>query len=205
MRLTPEQLAQALSKTGIHAEHAEVAHPRRHHLAAAGARPLSVGAAGRRQGPARDRRARREDSVGYDFTLRPILFVVPRGSDAGAFEARKREAEALRARFSNCDEGIAFARALKDVAVRDQITRSSADLPAELRKMLDSMEVGQLTPPEVTKAGVEMFAVCGKKESAAENTPGRRKARESLMVERFEQQSKKYLQEVRRSAMIEYK
>ena len=89
--------------------------------------------------------------------------------------------------------------------MRDQVSRSSADLPPELRKVLDGMEVGKLTPPEVTKFGVEMFAICGKKESTAENTPGRRKARETLMAERFEQQSKKYLQEVRRGAMIEYK
>ena len=137
--------------------------------------------------------------------MRPILFLTPTGAEAGFIEGRKREAEALRGRFRNCDEGIAFARALKDVAVRDQISRSSADLPPELRKVLDGMEVGKLTPPEVTKFGVEMFAICGKKQSAADNTPGRRKAREALMTERFEQQSKKYLQEVRRSSMIEYK
>ncbi len=146
-----------------------------------------------------------EDSVGYDFSLRPILFITPTGADAAVIEGRKREAEALRARFNSCDEGIAFARALHQVVVRDQVNRSSADLPPELRKVLDDMEVGKLTSPEVTKYGIEMFAICGKKQSAADNTPGRRKARETLMMERFEQQSKKYLQEVRRSAMIEYK
>ena len=35
----------------------------------------------------------------YDYTLRPILFVVPRGSPPAAFEARAKEAEALRAQF----------------------------------------------------------------------------------------------------------
>ena len=50
-----------------------------------------------------------------------------------------------------------------------------------------------------------MFAVCGKKESAADNTPGKRKARESLFAQRFEQRSKQYLQEIRRSAMLEYR
>jgi peptidyl-prolyl cis-trans isomerase SurA len=204
MRLTPEQLVQALSKTGIHPSTLksriraditwqQLVRGRYQSVLQVGDKDLLATA------------GTPEDSVGYDFTLRPIVFFVPAGSDSGAFEARKREAESLRARFGNCDEGIAFARALKEVAVRDQITRSSADIPIELRKALDGMEVGKLTPPEVTKVGVEMFAICGKKESAAENTPGRRKARESLMVERFEQQSKKYLAEVRRSAMIEYK
>jgi peptidyl-prolyl cis-trans isomerase SurA len=145
------------------------------------------------------------DTVGYDYTLRPILFVVPTGSPDTFIEGRKREAEGLRGRFQGCEEGIAFARALKDVAVREQITRSSADIPPEQRKLLEGVEVGRLTPPEVTKFGIEMFAICAKKESAADNTPGRRQARESIMAERYEQRSKLYLQEIRRGAMLEYK
>ena len=100
---------------------------------------------------------------------------------------------------------ITFARALKDVAVRDQVIRSSADIPAELRKVLEGIEVGRLTPPEVTKFGVEMFAICAKKQSTADNSPGKRQAKESLIAQRYEQRSKQYLQELRRGAMLEYK
>jgi peptidyl-prolyl cis-trans isomerase SurA len=146
-----------------------------------------------------------DDTVGYDYTLRPILFLVPAASPEAFIDGRKREAEALRGRFQGCEEGIAFARALKDVAVRDQVVRSSADIPEELRKVLDGVEVGKLTAPEVTKAGVEMFAMCAKKESAAENTPGKRKVRDTIQNQRYEERSKAYLQEIRRGAMIEYK
>jgi peptidyl-prolyl cis-trans isomerase SurA len=146
-----------------------------------------------------------DDTVGYDYTLRPILFLVPTGSPEGFIDGRKREAEALRGRFQGCEEGIAFARALKDVAVREQVVRSSADIPAELRKVLEGIEVGRLTPPEITKFGVEMFAICAKKESSADNSPGKRQAKENLMAKRYEQRSKQYLQEIRRGAMLEYK
>ncbi len=139
----------------------------------------------------------------YDYTLRPILFVVPPGSPANVFEDRKKEAEGLRNRFRSCDDGLPFARALKDVAVRDQIIRSSADVPSDLRKGLDSVPVGQLTAPEVTKLGVEMFAVCAKDTSKTDNAAGKRQARESLFNEKFEAVSKKYLQELRRAALIE--
>ena len=145
------------------------------------------------------------EAAGYDYTLRPILFIVPPGSSETFIDGRRREAEALRGRFQNCEEGIPFARALKDVAVREQVIRSSADLPAELRKVLESIEVGRLTTPEVTKFGVEVFAVCARKESAADNTPGKRRARETLIAERFEQRSKRYLQEIRRGAMLEFR
>ena len=146
-----------------------------------------------------------DDSVGYDYTMRPILFLVPAGSPETLIDGRKREAEALRGRFQGCEEGITFARALKDVAVREQVIRSSADIPAELRKVLEGIEVGRLTPPEVTKFGIEMFAICAKKESTADNSPGKRQAKENLMAKRYEQRSKQYLQELRRGAMLEYK
>ena len=145
------------------------------------------------------------DTVGYDYTLRPILFLVPPGSPEAFVEGRKREAEALRNRFQDCEAGISFARALKDVAVRDQVIRSSADIPAELRKVLEGIEVGRLTAPEVTKYGIEMFAICAKKQSAADNSPVRRQVRESIMAQRYEERSKQYLQEIRRGAMLEYK
>ena len=149
------------------------------------------------------RESKPDESVGYDYTLRPILFIVAPGSSPEFTDGRKREAEALRGRFQGCEEGIAFARQLKDVAVREQVVRSSADLPEELRKVLDSVEVGKLTAPEVTKLGIEMHAMCAKKESAADNTPGVRKIKETIQNQRYEQKSKEYLREIRRTSMCQ--
>jgi peptidyl-prolyl cis-trans isomerase SurA len=113
-------------------------------------------------------------------------------------------ADNLRNRFVSCDEGLAMARALRDVAVREPVTRSSADLNPQLRDLLGNIEVGHLTPPEVTAQGLQMFAVCNKKETTTES-PLRREMREQIFTKRFESESKKYLEEIRKSAMIEYK
>jgi peptidyl-prolyl cis-trans isomerase SurA len=145
-----------------------------------------------------------KNEVGYEYVLRPILFVVPRGSPDTAFEARKRDADALRTRFLSCAEGIPFARALHEVAVRDQVTKFSADLPQALRDILDSTDVGHLTPPEQTGEGVQMFALCSKKENKTD-TPGRREVREQMFQQKFTAQAKRYLEQLRREAMIEYK
>ena len=64
-----------------------------------------------------------KSAVGYEYIMRPVVFIVARGSADAVYEARKRDAEALRARFVTCDEGITFARALPDVAVRDQVVK----------------------------------------------------------------------------------
>ena len=145
-----------------------------------------------------------EGDVGFEYRLTPIVFVVPRGSPEGVIEARRREAESLRQRFQNCEEGIRFARALRDVAVREPITRVSADLAVALRGVLDAIEVGRLTPPEVTQGGVEMFALCSKKQTTAD-TPGKREMRDQIFAQRFQAQAKRYLKELRNAAMIEYR
>ncbi|HTP91968.1 MAG TPA: SurA N-terminal domain-containing protein [Xanthobacteraceae bacterium] len=145
-----------------------------------------------------------KNEVGYEYIMRPIVFVVPRGSSDSTFEARKHEAESLRGRFQNCDSGISFARALSEVAVRDQVVKFSADLPQALRDILDKTDVGHLTPPEQTAEGIQMFALCSKKETKSD-TPGKKEVRDEIFQKKFGARAKRYLAELRRSAMIEYK
>jgi peptidyl-prolyl cis-trans isomerase SurA len=145
-----------------------------------------------------------KNELGYEYIMRPVVFIVPRGSPDTAFEARKREAEGLRPRFQNCNEGVSFARALPDVAVRDQVSKFSADLAQELRQILDGTAVGHLTPPEQTAEGIQMFAICGKRETKSE-TPEMKEIRDQMFQQKFGAQAKRYLETLRRQAMIEYK
>jgi peptidyl-prolyl cis-trans isomerase SurA len=147
---------------------------------------------------------KKEDAAAFEYRLRPILFIVPRGAPASAFEARKREAEGLRTRFQSCDDGLRLATALPDVAIRESISRLSSELGQQQRDALNVTQVGRLTPPEVTLQGVEMFAVCAKEQATGE-TPAKRELRDEMYRERFEAQSKRYLKELRRGAMIEIK
>jgi peptidyl-prolyl cis-trans isomerase SurA len=142
--------------------------------------------------------------VGYEYVVRPIVLIVPRGAPDAAYEARKHDADALRGRFANCTDGIPFARGLPEVAVRDPINKSSADLPPALRTILDNVEVGRLTPPEQTAEGIQMFAVCSKKESKTD-APGLKEVRDKMFEKKFGAKANRYLADLRRQAMIEYK
>jgi peptidyl-prolyl cis-trans isomerase SurA len=144
-------------------------------------------------------------TTSYQYSLQPILLVVPRGAGDGVFEARRREAEALRARFQGCAEGVRLARGLRDVAVRPLITRTSADFSVKQREVIDATPVGKLTPPDVTSSGVEVFAVCEKKQGigGAAASGAVRDAKEELFGEKFQAKGKEYLRELRRSASIQ--
>jgi peptidyl-prolyl cis-trans isomerase SurA len=142
-----------------------------------------------------------KNSQGFLYKIYPIIFVGS-GDDADG-SARRREAENLRARFNSCED-LRTARALRGVVVKEPITRNSTEFSAQLREILDKIEIGKLTAPEVTAQGIQMFAVCERKATTADS-PIKRQLREEMFNKRYEAQSKKFLDEIRRQALIEYR
>jgi peptidyl-prolyl cis-trans isomerase SurA len=207
MRATPEKFAQALTQAGISVSalkrkiRADIAWQqivRGKFQASLQVRERDVMAA------LENRKKDQKDLVAYEYTLHPILLLVPPGSADTVLEGRRREAEGLRNRFSSCDEGLRLARGLRDVAVRQPITRTSGDLSAKLREVLEGTPIGTLTPPDVTPQGIEVFALCAKKEAKGKGDAGAaRDVREELFSEKYQALGKKYLQELRRDAKIE--
>jgi peptidyl-prolyl cis-trans isomerase SurA len=136
--------------------------------------------------------------------MQPIVLVVERGSPQAAIDARRKEAEALRNRVQTCDEANNLFKSMQNAAIREAVTKTSADLPAPLRDVLDKTPLGHLTPPEVTKQGVEMVALCDRKPTTVD-TPKKKEIRDKMFTEKYETKSKAYLQDLRKAAMIEYR
>lgn len=141
---------------------------------------------------------------GVEYQMRPVVLIISRGAAPSVMEARRTEANSLRERVQSCAEAIRLIKVMRNATIRDTITKTSADLPPPLRDLLDKTEVGHLTPPEITRQGVEMVAVCGKKVTSVD-TPKKKEIREKMFAEKYEKRSKSYLDNIRRSAMIEYR
>jgi peptidyl-prolyl cis-trans isomerase SurA len=144
------------------------------------------------------------DTQSFEYKMQPIVLIVPRGSAADAVETRKKEAEALRGRIQTCAEANAFFKSMQNAAIKEAVVKTSADIPPSLREVLDGTPVGHLTPPEVTKQGVEMVALCARDPTTVD-TPKKKEIREKMYTEKYEAKSKSYLREVRGAAMIEYR
>jgi peptidyl-prolyl cis-trans isomerase SurA len=144
------------------------------------------------------------DTDSFEYKMQPIVLIVERGSPPAATEARRKEAEALRNRVQTCDEANVLFKSTQNAAIREAVTKTSADLPAALREVLDKTPIGHLTAPEVTKQGVEMVALCDRKPTTVD-TPKKKEIRDKMFVDKYEAKSKAYLQEVRKAAMIEYR
>ena len=141
---------------------------------------------------------------GTEYKMQPIVLIVPRGSSPAFLETRQKEAETYRSRVGSCEEANSLFRSTPNATIRDTVTKTTAELPEALRKVLDDTQIGHLTAPEVTKAGIEMVVLCSRKPILID-TPKKREIREKMYSEKFEKTQKAYLAEIRKAAMIEYR
>ena len=140
----------------------------------------------------------------FEYKLQPIVLLVPKGSAQSAFELRQKDAETLRGRVETCEQANQYFKSMANAAIREIVTKTSADIPPNLRKVLDDTPVGHLTPPEVTKQGIEMVALCSRKPTTIDS-PKRKEMRDKMYAKKYEQTSNNYLAEIRKAAMIEYR
>jgi len=145
-----------------------------------------------------------EQTDAFEYRMQPVVLIVPHGSAPAAVEARKKEAETLRARVQSCEEANNYFKSMQNAAIREPVIKTSADIPQVLRKLLDETPIGHLTPPEITKQGVEMVVLCARKPTTID-TPKKREIRDKIFAQKYETTSKTYLQEIRKAAMIEYR
>jgi peptidyl-prolyl cis-trans isomerase SurA len=207
MRISPEQLAKSLESQGIRAETlkariksdlvwSSLVRGRYKERLQVGEK--DVAAAVKAEG------GDEQQAQAFEYKMQPVVLIVPRGSAAAAVEARHKEAETLRSKVQTCDEANTYFRSMQNAAIRDLVVKTSADIPANLRKVLDDTPIGHLTPPELTKQGVEMVALCARNPTTID-TPKKKEIREKMYTQKYEATSKSYLQEIRKAAMIEYR
>lgn len=201
-KLTPEQFTKAIGQRGVTAQtlkeriRAEIGWAqliRRKYAAVYANRDVSA---------ALSTRGAQVSNKATQYTLRQVVFVLPKGASDAQANQRKSEAVGARGRFPGCDGAVQFASALRDVAVREPVVRSSAQLGKETSDMLAKQKLGGLTEPQRGEQGWEMIAVCDKKDIADDNAM-RAQVMEEVGGKEAEEQSKKYLAQLRTRAVIE--
>ncbi len=99
-----------------------------------------------------------------EYMLQQVIFVVPAAERGALMGKRKREAEAMRARFSGCNTTREFAKGLLDVTVRDLGRVLAPQLPSEWADQIKKTKVGAATGVRETERGVEFIGVCSARE-----------------------------------------
>ena len=206
MRLTPEQLTKSLESQGVRPEtlKARLKADMVWTSLVRGRFKESLQVGEKDVAAAAQEGGEQAQTEAFEYKMQPIVLIVPRGSAPAVIESRRKEADAVRARVQTCDEANSYFKSMQNAAIREAVTKTSADIPGPLRELLDKTPIGHLTPPEITKQGVEMVALCGRKPTTVD-TPKKREIRDKMYAQKYETKSKAYLQEVRKAAMIEYR
>jgi peptidyl-prolyl cis-trans isomerase SurA len=146
----------------------------------------------------------KEKATTTEYDVTQVIFVVPAKASAAVASQRQKEAEQLRGRFTSCAEGLPFAKGLKEVVIKPLGRRLQSELSDENVKMLDELAVGRLTAPQRTENGVEMVALCDKRVLQSD-AAARAEIEGELLDEQGQIMSRRYLRDLKRNAVIEYK
>ncbi len=137
-----------------------------------------------------------------EYTMRQVILIVPaKAGDAGA---RTREAEALRAKVDGCDGLLETVKPMKETFVKSLGKRTADELPEKFQEELSQMVVGKLSKPSRTPIGVEMLIICAKRDVSGDFSI-RSKVEQDLRNQEGEVFSRRYMNDLRRIAVIEYK
>jgi peptidyl-prolyl cis-trans isomerase SurA len=126
-----------------------------------------------------------------------------------ASEATKAEmfaqAEALRQSVKSCSQLKEVAERFSGAEVKALGSKTAESFPNAMRAYLTQMTDGQLSPPAVTSSGVELYAVCERKQKKVADLSKRDEVKEKLRSEEFEILARRYMQDLRQEASIEYR
>jgi peptidyl-prolyl cis-trans isomerase SurA len=133
--------------------------------------------------------------------LRQVKFEVPSGADQATLAAKLAAAESLRGRFGTCAD---LAKGVSGASVKTLQDQNPASLAQPARLLVMNAKVGQMTPPTIAAAAVEMYAVCGKRSSSGDEE-ARAETQRKLMNQEMGLRAERLLRDLRQEAFIEYR
>ena len=124
--------------------------------------------------------------------------------DQSAVVQQYVDADAIRKRFSGCSNMKSLVAPYKNAAYVSIGSKTLDELPSPINIILSDMKVGQITPPQPTPKGLEMYAVCDRQIVTMDQSK-RTKVLGKLRQDAFQLRAKRYLSDLRQDAHIEYR
>jgi peptidyl-prolyl cis-trans isomerase SurA len=133
--------------------------------------------------------------------LREVKYAIPDGADQKTIAARLAAAEDLRTRFGSCAD---LAKGVTGASVKTLQDQKPASLAQPARLLVMTAKIGQMTPPTIAAAAIELYAVCGKRASKGDEST-REQTERKLLNDEMMVRAQRRLREMRQEAFIEYR
>lgn len=139
------------------------------------------------------------------MALRQMSINFPAGMSAAEAQAKATAFGQATQNMGGCGKVDEVAAAQgADVIDNDQV--QVKDLPAALQDMLLGLQIGQATPPFGSqREGVRVLVLCGRDDPQAEGDPSFDQIMAQLEEERINRRAQRYLRDLRRDAVVDYR
>ena len=137
-----------------------------------------------------------------EYLLQQVIFVVPASERSATLGKRKREAEAMRQRFTSCETTREFAKGLVDVTVKDIPRVLAPQLPPDWADSIKSAKPGTATNVRETERGIEFIGICSSREVSDDRVAKLVFSSEGEDDKKGDELNKKYVAELRKKAII---
>lgn len=137
-------------------------------------------------------------------SVQQVRLALPSGADPRTVAAKLAEAENLRARFAGCSSVTNLASGVAGASVKSLQEQQATALPQPARLLVKNAKVGQMTPPTVSRAAVELYAVCGSRAIASDQSV-RETTQRKLLNDEMLIRAQRLLRDLRQDAFIEYR
>ena len=138
------------------------------------------------------------------LSLLQMTIAMPAGTTEQQAQARAAQLQQRTQSMGGCGGATAAAQALgAELVSNDQVR--VRELPPALQAMLLNLGVGQATQPFGSAERVSVLVLCGREDPQAANAPTREVLTESILETRINQRAQRYLRDLRRDAVIDYR
>ena len=134
------------------------------------------------------------------ITLRQLLIPVPKDASDDEVQSQIFLAREVAANTSGCDDFAEIAREMGTPQPAKAAGFRLGDLNSQLQQLAAATDVGVASEPLRTPTGVQIIMVCERQEAGA--LP-RDQIRDTLLRQRIDMLSRRYLRDLRRSAFVD--
>jgi peptidyl-prolyl cis-trans isomerase SurA len=147
-----------------------------------------------------------EDNSATKVDVEIVKLAMPDKADQKAVARRLVEAEQLRKKFNSCANLVGQTKSMLGVTVQSLKKAGEGDFSGEVWAAVAKAKPGEMTPPVITGAAIQLTAVCSKTVPATlSKTEQKAEAQAQDQVqEEFQLYSRRHLKDLKDRALLKY-
>jgi peptidyl-prolyl cis-trans isomerase SurA len=136
------------------------------------------------------------------FDIVQVVFAFPPKASQAAKHAALAEAASIRGQAKDCPSMLKIGQE-KAPQLSSQGKLAASQIAPEMRKVIESMPIGQVSQPIVQKNGVGVIMICDKSTGKSPTGVTREEVADTLLRQRLDTMSRRYMRDLRRTAYVD--